>query len=1108
VSFANEIKDFISAFKSGREMFSESPSEEKARKAREDEEAIKLNGDAAAGAVGSYGGEASSPRSAIPTSDGDSGYGGTGSPRMRSAAAEGGDGTVRNASLQEKADRAIPAFAAQAGSGYGISPSYMKTTAMVESDANPNAVSSTGARGPYQFTRGTQKAMGLKNPNDWRQSAEATAQLAAKNRDALAAKLGRPVKDEEIYLAHNQGSAGAAALLRNPSAPAAQALAPALGGNVAKAAHHLRVNGVNPGVPAGDAAKTLMQKYNRKRVAEAIPSDDGADDAGGLMDTQQVQMAEDGGRIRSADEIEEARTIEAEEARTVDPDQRARMRRPADAPFMAQPRMAREVPSYYDADKVAPEPTTGTEGPDEAHEVTPVREAIPEAATVPAPAGTRTVTPDGTVRATSELPAQNAPTPPSRPSEEELRVTPAVTAAPREAISDAPQPPARPAAGQLKDNGAPLPGEYMTPGQDAPQHDPRRYVKPEVTAQATKGVMDSLGEMLGITKTALPGTEAGYDTQVKGLVSNAASPADVRAVDQTIDPQGTLNPAARAIARMNAGYEYYLQKGEPDKALKYAASMVLYARTHSMMAGRLAQAALKAGDVQGAAGVIVEAHNQLPDGKALKVDGADAQGASYSVFDADGQVTEKGKASLDQLMHLATGMRDGSVWLQQMGELTRMVPKGPSQSDKLRQQKYDDKQAADAAKAAKSEAAQEASNAFDAAGGEDHNDFLASLNPEQKAAYEKLDDKGKRAKQNAWRDQRKIRLSEDKANAAEQDRVKAGQDEQEYTAHADRVSQAEAALAAIDPNDPQNGAALQAAREGVEKAKADALKWSEGDAGRAKFGDKLRGKPGRAGATRQAIPDAPAYGAAPKGATKEQKEDAALDGEIGRSRNDMMRQGTPLKSATMGHDITRADVEFRRRYGKDADVDLQQKVDEALPKDLGGQDRFAMRHLGEQIATANGMMPDEAVQVANEAIASGGTYSVTQDGKVQFGNAPPVYLGKQGLLALAGILGRRKTAEPAKTTTQANPFGAGGSSPAAQRMAIEDRAENEVTATRLKGEQEARTASRRESRKRDLGDDYREGMNDEQIVGALKDKNRETSRKISRDPSAMPGAVY
>ncbi len=115
---------------------------------------------------------------------------------------------------------AVPFFAA-IGAEHGISGNYLARTKQIESGSGSGvgAVSSSGATGPFQFTRDTARRMGLVDPNDLRESADAAARLAAQNKVALTRTLGRAPDDADLYLAHQQGSGGAVQAPRQPERP-------------------------------------------------------------------------------------------------------------------------------------------------------------------------------------------------------------------------------------------------------------------------------------------------------------------------------------------------------------------------------------------------------------------------------------------------------------------------------------------------------------------------------------------------------------------------------------------------------------------------------------------------------------------------------------------------------------------------------------------------------------------------------------------------------------------------------------------------------------------------------------------------------------------------
>ena len=159
----------------------------------------------------------------------------------------------------------------------GIAPgSLSKQHAMeVGESENPDtAQSPTGALGPFQFTRGTAKAMGLYNPltgedarTDFIQSADAAAALNVKNAQGLSSFLGRQPTAAELSIAYQQGLAGAKALLGNPNLSAKDALTKAYGGDANAAERAIRVNGGDPNAPASQFTGKLTSAFN------SMPSD-------------------------------------------------------------------------------------------------------------------------------------------------------------------------------------------------------------------------------------------------------------------------------------------------------------------------------------------------------------------------------------------------------------------------------------------------------------------------------------------------------------------------------------------------------------------------------------------------------------------------------------------------------------------------------------------------------------------------------------------------------------------------------------------------------------------------------------------------------------------
>lgn len=175
----------------------------------------------------------------------------TAAPNARAAVAPPRTATLP-ASTSAFANAGIPAFqSASAGNAGGFSPAGIARTVQIESGGNPKAVNGNAA-GLAQFEPDTWRKYGQGSPFDPGQAIAATARYSAANAPILAQALGRPPTDAELYLAHQQGGAGAAKLLANPNARA--------GDLVGDAA--IRNNGGNPNAPASAFTNMWVGKFN------------------------------------------------------------------------------------------------------------------------------------------------------------------------------------------------------------------------------------------------------------------------------------------------------------------------------------------------------------------------------------------------------------------------------------------------------------------------------------------------------------------------------------------------------------------------------------------------------------------------------------------------------------------------------------------------------------------------------------------------------------------------------------------------------------------------------------------------------------------------------
>jgi len=147
----------------------------------------------------------------------------------------------------------IRSYISEQAQANGLDPNYMMRMAVIESGGNPKAFNEgSKASGLYQFIPSTAKQYGLKDPFDWKANTDAAIKLSIDNRNYLTKALGREPQPWELYLAHQQGAAGAAELLTNPNKPAGEFV-----GDSA-----ITSNGGKAGMSAGQFAKMWENKYN------------------------------------------------------------------------------------------------------------------------------------------------------------------------------------------------------------------------------------------------------------------------------------------------------------------------------------------------------------------------------------------------------------------------------------------------------------------------------------------------------------------------------------------------------------------------------------------------------------------------------------------------------------------------------------------------------------------------------------------------------------------------------------------------------------------------------------------------------------------------------
>lgn len=146
---------------------------------------------------------------------------------------------------------------------YGLPSGFLARTYQIESGSGANLYNPLSkAAGGFQFIPSTAKQYGLKDPYDLAQSAEAAARLAADNKAALQKAGIEEPNASQLYLAHQQGAAGAKKLLTGGDAKAADLV----GKNA------VVWNAGTPSMSGPDFANKIMAKFDTTSASPQPPA--------------------------------------------------------------------------------------------------------------------------------------------------------------------------------------------------------------------------------------------------------------------------------------------------------------------------------------------------------------------------------------------------------------------------------------------------------------------------------------------------------------------------------------------------------------------------------------------------------------------------------------------------------------------------------------------------------------------------------------------------------------------------------------------------------------------------------------------------------------------
>lgn len=139
-----------------------------------------------------------------------------------------------------------------------------------------------------------------------------------------------------------------------------------------------------------------------------------------------------------------------------------------------------------------------------------------------------------------------------------------------------------------------------------------------------------------------------------------------KGIAQTIDPNNTIPSYLKGAAVLGSAYTYFLENGEPEKAAKIARGILITNKQMTQTLGALAQAAVERGDMESAAKLMSDAGNGFPSGQKFDVKTDEAGNVRYSIMEK-GEVLKEGTLDTEQFWQMAAKVKDGSMYLEEMG---------------------------------------------------------------------------------------------------------------------------------------------------------------------------------------------------------------------------------------------------------------------------------------------------------------------------------------------------------------------------------------------------------------------------------------------------------
>ena len=177
---------------------------------------------------------------------------------------------------------------------------------------------------------------------------------------------------------------------------------------------------------------------------------------------------------------------------------------------------------------------------------------------------------------------------------------------------------------------------------------------------AIQGGYDFTNQLLG-RRGGVP--TADQQLMAKAIASGHGgfTPEEMQALGKKVDPDGKMSESTRNMTALGEMYQFWVNKGDPEKAQRVAFQMLQHYRQATTMYSSIAARAAESGNLDLMQKAAIKAYANVPDGKEMELmPDPDSPGHFiYSFTNADGKVVQQGIASPKEIAAGAMGLAKG-----------------------------------------------------------------------------------------------------------------------------------------------------------------------------------------------------------------------------------------------------------------------------------------------------------------------------------------------------------------------------------------------------------------------------------------------------------------